>query len=230
MTKDICDNADKVLPNTIAEGELLEKGLWINPNKIQIIHNGVEARFADADPSLFQKKYNLKDFILYVGHLGPDRKNGRNIIKALQKLDHPAVIIADVLHNPEGEWCRREIEKSKNITLIEWLNHDDPLFASSYAACHTFILPTKYETPGRAALEAGLAGANIVITPRGGTKEYFEDMALYPNPLSVESIVKSIEKSLNRKKEVILKEHIQKNFIWEVVAEQTLRMYQNVIG
>ncbi|MDO9578587.1 MAG: hypothetical protein Q7J16_11940, partial [Candidatus Cloacimonadales bacterium] len=34
MTKDICDRAERVLPNTIAEGELLRKGLWVKNEKI----------------------------------------------------------------------------------------------------------------------------------------------------------------------------------------------------
>jgi len=202
----------------------------VDRDKTQVIHNGVEKHFAEADATLFQKKYGLKDFVLYVEHLGPDRKNGKNIIKALQQIDHPVVIIADILHNKEGEWCRKEIEKSNNITLIEWLKHDDPLFASAYAACNTFILPTKYETPGRAALEAGLAGANIVITPNGGTKEYFMKYAEYPNPHSVGAIVKAIEVSLNTKKNDILKDYIQKNFIWDIIAERTLDVYKEIFS
>ena len=70
------------MPNTIAEGELLINGLEVNRNKTEVIHNGVEERFAEADPTIFQKRYGLKDFILYVGHLGPYRKNGLNMLKA----------------------------------------------------------------------------------------------------------------------------------------------------
>ena len=229
ITEFICNNAEKVLPNTIDEGNLLVDGMNVNRDKIQEIHNGVEKRFAEADATIFQKKYGLKDFILYVGHLGPVRKNGKNIIKSLQKIDHPAVIIADILHNEEGEWCRKEIEKSRNIILIEWIDHNDPLFASAYAACNTFILPTRYETPGRAALEAGLAGANIVITPHGGTKEYFGKFAEYPDSTSIVSIKKSIEKSLNKQKDSALCEHIKKNFVWSIIAEKTVKMYEEVL-
>ena len=230
ITKDICISAEKVLPNTKAEADLLILGLNINKDRVQVIHNGVEKRFAEADATLFQKKYGLKDFVLYVGHLGPVRKNGKNIIKTLQQIDHPAVIIADILHNEEGEWCRSAINESNNITLIEWINHNDPLFASAYAACNTFILPTKYETPGRAALEAGIAGANIVITPYGGTKEYFGKFAEYPNPHSVESIKKAIEISLNKKKNDKLQNHFQKNYIWDIIAERTLEVYKEIFS
>jgi len=230
FTEYICDNAEMVLPNTRDEGNLLCGALGVKREKIEVIHNGVEERFAHADPSLFEKKYGLKDFILYVGHLGPIRKNGLNIIKALQKIDHPSVIIADILNNEEGAACREEIEKSKNITHINWLKHDDPLFASAYAACHTFILPTRYETPGRAALEAGLAGANVVITPYGGTREYFEEFAEYAEPHSVDSIKRGIVKSLSKKKNKQLKEHILSRFVWKIIAKKTVDMYNKVLG
>ena len=230
FTRYVCDNAEMVLPNTRDEGNLLCSALGVKREKIEVIHNGVEERFAHADASLFEKKYGLKDFILYVGHLGPVRKNGLNIIRALQKIDHPSVIIADILKNEEGDACREEIEKSKNITHIDWLKHDAPMFASAYAACHTFILPTRYETPGRAALEAGLAGANVVITPYGGTKEYFEQFAEYAEPSSVHSIIEATEKSLEKKKDSALKDHILKNFLWDKIAQQTLQMYKRVLS
>ena len=229
FTKFICDNAVRVLPNTIAEGELLNKGLAVDNKKMQIIHNGVEKRFAESEATLFQKKYGIKDYILYVGHLGPFRKNGKKIIQALSQIDHPSVIIADVRNNKEGEWCREALRNNKKILFIEWLDHDSKMLESAYAGAHTFILPTRYETPGRAALEAGLAGANIVITPKGGTKEYFAEFAEYPNPLSVDSIKQSIEISLNKPKTTALRERIMQNYIWEIIAKQTVKMYSEVI-
>ncbi|MBN2018286.1 MAG: glycosyltransferase family 4 protein [Candidatus Cloacimonetes bacterium] len=230
FTKFICDNAEQVLPNTRDEGNLLCGGLGVKSEKIEVIHNGVEERFAHADPALFEKKYDLKDFILYVGHLGAVRKNGPKIIEALQRIDHPAVLIADVLKNKEGDLCKEMLGKSKNILHIDWLKHDDPLFESAYAACHTFVLPTRYETPGRAALEAGLAGANVVITPYGGTREYFDSLAEYAEPSSVMSIIKMTELALNKKKSSDLRNHILKNFLWDKIAEQTVNMYKNVLS
>lgn len=230
ITKSICDEAEMVLPNTQEEGKLLSNGLGVDKNKIRIIHNGVEKRFADASPQPFIKKYGLSDFVLYVGHLGPVRKNGLKMIKALQRIDNPVVIIANVLNNAEGKQCLHELEKSKNILHINWLDHADPLFASAYAACKTFVLPTRYETPGRAALEAGLASANIVITPFGGTKEYFQDLADYPDPHSIGSIRNTIEKSLNKPKNDKLKNRIKTNFIWDVIVRKTIKIYKKLLN
>ena len=77
-------------------------------------------------------------------------------------------------------------------------------------------------------MEAGLAGANIVITPFGGTKEYFQDFADYANPYSVKSIKEKIEKSLNKDKNEKLKNHIKENFLWSKIAQQTAEIYKQI--
>ncbi len=229
FTKTVCDFAEFVLPNTKKEASLLVNGLSISPQKTFVVPNGVEKRFADSSDELWLKKFGYKDFILYVGHLGAERKNGVNIIKALSKIDEKAVIIANVLDTAEGKYCRELIEKSKNITLIEWLNHDDKLLESAYAACKAFILPTHYETPGIAAMEAALAGANIVITPFGGTKEYFKDYAIYANPFSVDDIIAKTEQALILPKNEKLKKHIMENYLWEKVAKRTVKFYEKIV-
>lgn len=228
LTSWICHNAQKILPNTAAEGNLIQKAFNLPQNQIKVIHNGVEARFAQADKKLFYQKYGFKDFVLYTGHLGPIRKNGLKIIQAMQKTRAECVIIADVLKNEEGSKCLDLISKCSNIHYLGWMDHDDPLLESAYAACHTYILPTRYETPGRAALEAGLAGANIVITPKGGTREYFAELASYPDPLKVDSIAKAIEISLNTSKSEDLKNRIIKNYIWEVIAQKTAKLIKEL--
>ncbi|MBC8526675.1 MAG: glycosyltransferase [Candidatus Cloacimonetes bacterium] len=230
LSKQICECAELVLPNTRAEVNLISKGLRINPSKIQVIHNGVEDRFLNSDVSLFEQKYGIKDFILYVGHIGGPRKNVLSLIKALSKINHPAVIIGDIAHTKESKICLQEAKKNNNLIIIEGLSHDDPLLESAYAACDTFVLPSRYETPGRAALEAGLAGAKIVITKYGGTKEYFENMAEYVDPYSIKSIIRGIEKGLNQKKNDRLKNHIKENFIWEKIIDKTIQMYKEVLN
>ncbi|MEJ2628702.1 MAG: glycosyltransferase, partial [bacterium] len=119
---------------------------------------------------------------------------------------------------------------NRNLIIIEGLDHDSPLLASAYAACRVFVLPSKFETPGRAALEAALAGAKIVITPYGGTREYFKDFATYVNPYSVSSIRKGIEKTLENPKPEGLKEYIKNNFLWDSIAKKTKNVYDKILA
>ncbi|MEO0092871.1 MAG: glycosyltransferase family 4 protein [candidate division WOR-3 bacterium] len=230
FTQELCEMATLVTPNTKQEASLLIKGLGIESKKIKILPNGVDDRFYNADPKPFIEKYQLKDFILYVGHIGYKRKNLLTLIQALTEINHPAVLIGPVLETDYGRICLKTAQQNKNIRIISGLPSDSALLASAYAACDVFVLPSFYETPGLAALEAGLAGAKIVITKYGGTDEYFGHYAEYIEPRSIQSIRQGIIKALDKKKDPSLTEHIRANFLWEKSAQKLSEIYQAVCG
>lgn len=228
--RDICNWSELVLPNTGEEKDLISKGFKITETKFKVVPNGVSEKFLNADPSLFIEKYGIKDFVLYVGHIGPKRKNVLTFVKALKRINHPTVIIGKMLNMGETGEVRKLINNNNNIIWIDELSNDSPLLASAYAACDTFVLPSQFETPGIAALEAGLAGAKIVITSQGGTKEYFKNMANYVEPASIDSIKKGIESSLLLQKSDKLSEFIKNNFLWKIIAEKSINVYQQYFG
>ncbi len=228
LCADICSWAARVLPNTEAEGELIRNGYGIPAERVRVVPNGVDERFGSGDPDLFVKEYGVKGFILNVGHIGHRRKNVLQLIRALGAIDHPAVIIGRVIPGPYGDACVREAAKYKHIRIIPGLGNDSAMLASAYAACDVFALPSLFETPGIAALEAGLAGAKIVITPHGGTKDYFGALARYVEPENVGSIRRGIEGALTSAKDTKLKEHIAGRFLWKHVAARTSEIYNEV--
>jgi glycosyltransferase involved in cell wall biosynthesis len=230
ITSDLCTWARLILPNTRDEASLVTEGYGVPADKVTVIPNGVDERFVHADPTLFRKKYGVDRFILNVGHTGHVRKNVLALIRALAKIDHPAVIIGRIIRTPYGEACLREAGKNKNILLIDSLDHDSEMLASAYAACDVFAMPSLFETPGIAALEAGLAGAKVVITPFGGTKEYFGTMAEYVDPRSEDSIGNGIVRALQKDRDDRLREHIRKEFLWPRVAEKTAAAYRTIIN
>jgi len=230
LAADICHWASLVLPNSGAERDFVIHGLGIDPGKVHAVPNGVEERFASGDPTLFTRKYGLENFILNVGHIGHERKNVLSLIKALGRIQHPSVIIGRVIRSPYGNACVQEARKHKQILLIDGLDHDSEVLASAYAACDVFVLPSIFETPGIAALEAGLAGAKVVITDHGGPREYFGNMATYVDPRSVDRIEGGIRSALQEKKTERLREHIRKEYLWSAIARKTAALYREVPG
>lgn len=226
LTAEICSWAVRLAPNTRAEAELLVHGYGVPASRVTVIPNGVDERFAAGDPELFRRRYGLSDFILNVGHIGPARKNTLALIRALGAIDHPAVIIGRVTRDAAGEACVREAARHKQILLLDRIENDSAMLASAYAACRVFALPSLFETPGIAALEAALAGAQIVITPHGGTKEYFGAMATYVEPDSVDAIRAGIQRELEAPRGERLREHIRQSFLWSRVAELTAGVYR----
>ncbi|MDP2207398.1 MAG: glycosyltransferase family 4 protein [Bacteroidota bacterium] len=226
FVSEMCKWVDAVLPNTKKEAELIELGLGVQREKIHVVPNGVNERFLNADPSLFVKTYGISNFILNVGHIGPGRKNVLRLVRALNLIDKPAVIIGRMEAGKELDAIRKEA--GKKILLLDNILNDSDLLASAYAACDVFVLPSLFETPGIAALEAGLAGAKIVITKYGGTEEYFGDYAEYIEPTSVDSIAEGIRKAIARPKDARLRELIKDSYLWSKVGEATLEVYRKL--
>lgn len=230
FSRQVCDWSRAVMPNTTDEGRLVVEGLGIPQQKVTVVPNGVEPRFEFGDPSMFKKKYGLDRFILNVGHFGPERKNMLNLIRALKRIDHPSVLIGKMTDSDYTRQCLAEAKDAKQILIIPGLDNDSEMLASAYAACDVFALPARFETPGIAALEAALAGAKIVITPYGGTKDYFQDMAIYTEPFDVENIRSGIVTALNAKVDPALKERMRTEYLWSRVAEKTLSVYRSVLA
>jgi len=219
-TKEVCAVADLVLPNSKAEADLVTRGFGIPANKVSVVPNGCDEWFHDAKPEAFVREHGKKDFALYVGHMGLGRKNLLVLLKAMQQVDCPLVIIAKILDNDYARRCRDAAKQVKDCLIIPALRQDSVILASAYAACGTFCLPSLFETPGLAALEAGLAGAKIVITKYGGTQEYFADMARYVEPGDVTGLRAALRASLAGPKDTRLREHIRGSFLWRHAAQR----------
>ena len=228
MRRRMFEMADILLPNSQMEADQITRLFAISLDKFFVVPNGVDARFADAAPQPFIDKYGIKDFILYVGRIEP-RKNVHTLIKAMEGNTRPLVIIGKAvsMYKDYYEMCRKI--SSENIIFVGELKHDDPLLASAYKACEVFVLPTWFETPGLAALEAGIAGAKVVITEGGATKEYFKDLVWYVNPSKSEEISGALKEALNSKRTDALFKHIKENYLWEKVAEKTIEAYSQVL-
>ena len=229
LKSELCNLADRLLPNTNKEAQLIEMGFKVPSSKIKVVPNGVEKRFSEANKSLFVEKYGLDEFILFAGQANARRKNVIHLIKAACELNIPVVIIGTFGEDTYSRKCLELAHKAENIVLIDSLDHDSEMLSSAYAAAKVFILPSYYETPGIAALEAGLANTNIAITKYGGTMEYFGNHAFYLDPYSEHSIRDSINQALDAIIDPALKTHILNNYTWEKVAEQTYEQYKEVL-
>lgn len=226
--KQMMDHSDILYPNSQTEAEQLVRYFCVPREKVFIVPNGVDSKFLEATPDLFMETYGLKDFILCVGRIEP-RKNQLNMIRALKNLNIPVVFIGDYVHHYDDYYvaCRKEAEG--NMYFLEPIPHESELLASAYAACNTFLLASWLETPGLAVLEAALAGAKVVITDQGATREYFSDYASYVPPNDLNAIRKKTLKAFNAPTDLRLKEHIRSHFLWEHTVDKTLEGYLRIL-
>lgn len=219
--------ADLVLAGSKGEAEQISRYFLIPENKIRVIHYGVEPKFAHADPKLFESKYHLEKFVLMVGRIEP-RKNQLQLIRAMKNQPIPLVLIGDPVahHSSYYQLCQREA--GKNIHFLGSFSPDSEELASAFRACQVFVLPTWFETPGLAALEAGMAGANIVITREGSTREYFQNHADYINPEDPLDIRRAVLKAFHRPKNALLSNFIANRYTWPRTAQEHIKVYRSL--
>ncbi len=229
LRKSMMEVSDLLYPNSECEARQLSRYFMMPKDKIFVVPNGVDPVFETASPDPFVHEYGLKNFILCVGRIEP-RKNQLNMIRALKNIKVPLVFIGDYVHQYRDYYiaCRREADS--NVFFLQCMPHDSNLLASAYAACNTFLLASWLETPGLAALEAGLAGAKVVITSEGATREYFANYATYVSPVGLKQIREMTLRAYESPRNNNLRDHIRRNYLWERAAEKTLEGYQRLLA
>jgi glycosyltransferase involved in cell wall biosynthesis len=223
----LLDLADAVLPNSSAEARQLVRLFGTDPSTIHVVPNGVEPRFAEASPERFRSRVDVQDFVLYVGRIEP-RKNVLGLIRAVRPMGLPLVVIGDPPpgHEAYAAACRRE--GGDFTRWVAAVDHDDPFLASAYAAARVFALPSWFETPGLAALEAALAGSAVVVTPYGCTREYFGDRVEYARPDRPEEIRRAVARAWRSGPDPCLARLIGSRYPWSEVAQRTSEVYDKV--
>jgi glycosyltransferase involved in cell wall biosynthesis len=224
---ELCRLADLTVARSAEERHKITFALGVNPSRVAMVPNGVDIKYYHADPSLFVEKHGIRDFILWVGLMGDPNKNLLRLIQVAGGLPLEMVLVGPVQNNDYARRCLKEAGKYKNIRVLGVLEEEELI--SAYAAADTLILPSIIEGTGLVALEAGLAGAKVVITRNGGPPDYFTDLAEYVDPRSDESIRQKLLTAVSRPKDDRLREHIRANFLWEHVALKLSKIYKQVV-
>ncbi len=219
--------SDAILPNSHSEAAQLQRFFRADPTRIHVVPNGVDPRFAKADAGLFANPSD-EDFILYVGRIEP-RKNVLALIHAAKAIKKPLVIIG-AAPSREADYLARCRSAGQGFTTwIDAFEHDDPRLAAAYAAARVFALPSWFETPGLAALEAALAGTAVVLTPHGCTREYFGDRVEYARPDRPQEIIDALERAWHDGPRPGLRSLVAEHYPWTVVAKRTAEAYEHVM-
>jgi glycosyltransferase involved in cell wall biosynthesis len=221
-------SADVLLPNSQAEAAQLMKYFGVPAERIHVVPNGADPRFANADPRPFASLAGGRNFVLYPGRIEP-RKNQLGFLRAMRGAQVPIVILGDVVpgHEHYLEQCRRAADEQ--VRFVPRLRHDDPRLASAYAACGCLALASWYETPGLVALEAAMSGTPLVLPKVGAAREYFDGWAEYVIPSDQADIRRKVVAALSRGRSLALARLTQRRYSWRVAAEATREAYEKIL-
>ena len=230
LNRKLIQNADVLLPNSEEESRYLDDIMGASNKIKRVIPNATDLRYKNGDPTEAIKAYGFKDYILCVGKIEP-RKNQMQLVKALAGTDIPLIILGSYIPNVKSYYDEvvAEIEKNPNMKHIEYLPMDSDMLSSLYAGAKVHALLGRNETPGIVNLEAGLAGANLVVGDCVPVREYLKDYALYADYNSVSDVKEKLIKAYNSPKNSSIPKFIEENYTWKVVAEKTYAAYQLIM-
>jgi len=222
--KQVLKKARLLLPNSHNEYQRVFKSYKI-ANDYRKVPNAIDKHFFSDEVNANEE---FKNHVLCVGRI-EGRKNQLNLIKALVNTEFNLTIIGKPSPNHLAyfEECKRVVSQAGNVRIIEHLDHSE--LASIYKAAKVHVLPSWFETTGLSSLEAVAMDCNIVVTKKGDTFEYFEDMAYYCEPDNIDSIRSAVKEAFNNPVNIKLKERVLTEYIWERAAQETLEAYKFVL-
>ncbi|HHA2226780.1 TPA: glycosyltransferase family 4 protein [Enterobacter ludwigii] len=221
--REIARAVDVLLPNSPTELERVRYDMGL-PGKAGVsVANAVDLNVFDFDATDASKYQDLEGCILSAARI-EIRKCQLELIRACKDLPYKLVLVGKPSPNSLGYYEQCKHEAGDNVTFIEHVSQEE--LAALYKVAKAHALISWMETPGLSTLEAAMMNCNVLVTDRGDTQYYFEDMAVYCEPGDVSSIRQGVIEVMEKPFSTKLKERIVSNFTWAHTAEQTLEGYK----
>jgi alpha-maltose-1-phosphate synthase len=258
LEKTAMENADGI----IAVSETMKQNVMdlyqVDPEKIQVIYNGVDTRFfRDTSRPDIIKSYGIdpaRPYILFVGRI-TRQKGIMHLISAISLLDPGVQVVLCASAPDTGEIAKQmetRVEKARQVLGrdIHWLSETIPLqdLPVLYSHADVFVCPSVYEPFGIINLEAGACGTPVVAASVGGIPEvvvHEETGLLVPfvaqedaepvNPetyaVDLAAAVNTLLRSAEKRAQMgaAARKRIEQQFSWTSIARQTMDFYQHLI-
>jgi glycosyltransferase involved in cell wall biosynthesis len=227
---------DRVVMVSYAELRASEEWIPIPPEKVRVIHNGVDlARIRDHIVS--ESKASESEFRLVFPGGAKWSKGGDMLVSAIRRLREliPNVHLY-VAGNVSPDSQLRELVKKKGVegfvTFTGFLHGDS--YISLLKSSDVFVLPSRREGFPLSILEAMACGKPIVATDSGGIREVMKDgingIISSPDPDSLVSAVYELYSNEPLRRQ-IAKNNMRdvREFDWKSITGEYIRIYEEVL-
>lgn len=225
--KSILEMSSVVIVETKTEQQFIEKSYGINKNKIYVVPNGVDSNFNKTD-EIFKQLGFERDYFLCVGRFD-NNKNQLSVIKALKNEKVDVIFIGGAPSNSDSYYkrCLEEARGYNNIHFLGWVDNNSSLLSSAYANAKVYIFPSFQETFGMVLIEAGICGANLVVSNSLPILDYpvFAKCLTF-DPNNVDEIRRQSLKAYSSPMNENLRKNIIKTFSWESVINKHIELYR----
>ncbi|WP_415914755.1 mannosyltransferase [Rhodopseudomonas palustris] len=204
------DLADLIVLRTFVEAELCKATFKVDEAKLVVVQPGINPSFAKpvAD-DLFRSAYGVDRFVLWVGALD-EAKQQLQAIEALNEFAVPLIFIGGYRDRGYFEKCKAAA--SENIRFLPYLQPGSEIIRSAMQSCNVF-LELGVDFPGHSAIEAGLAGAPLVLREHPWSRELLGDDVRYISDDAPAAIREAVSEVLAHGKRGLLVDRIKRGLV-----------------
>jgi glycosyltransferase involved in cell wall biosynthesis len=234
---------DAISADSYATKADLTKLLDVPPDKITVIHLGLEPAFSTNEPSSkadTERLLRLKlapGYILFVGTFEP-RKNVPGLLRAYAALRRRWPDAPDLVLAGRQGWLFdtvvaliQELQLASCTHFLSEVSEAD--LPALYRQAQAFVLPSYYEGFGFTLLEAMGCGTPSVVANRASLPEIAAEAALLVEPDDAETIADALYRTLTD--EALRSQMRQRGleraaaFTWQRTVQSTLDLYRHVL-
>ena len=227
-----------ITPSKYVKASLLNLG--VSASKVSVIHNGVNLNIfhpmeVENKDIVSVQPFSIKrPYIIYTSRLADSSKSHVELIRAFntfkKKTKSPHRLVIAGAEGISTEMVRKEVihsHYSSDILLTGYFPHD--ALNKLYCAADLCVFPSRNEGSGLSVLEAIASGIPVACSNEGALKEIIKDAAIYFDSTSPNDIAEKIEKLVNTKENIALREEMIKKglecaslYSWKTTAKETV--------
>lgn len=220
------------------EGE--RKDAAYRKKKVYVVPNGVEENVID---SQLEKKYNGSEepVFYFLGRYDINHKGLDYLFDALDILDSMGEKITVNMYGIGSEeeiaYVHNRIDKIRNLKVEDKGTIYDEEKAKALRKVNILLLTSRYEGSPMTILDALSYGNPCLVTPGTNVAEDIVSNSIgWKTELSAEAIADCILKAKEEYKQNYTtyydrcRKYVHDNFLWDKIAQQSLKVYKEIIG
>lgn len=219
--------ADRIVFRAACESATAQASFGLSADFVRTVPLAVDPCFGEvADEHIFPVVYGgEREYLLWVGIL-EERKNQLKVIEALKDQELPVIFVGSYRDRAYYDACQKAAPA--HFKFVPHLTPKSEALRSAYQNCRAYIeLPG--EPPGLSALEAGLAGAPLVLTDCDWSREYFGQDAILVDCSSADAIREGVHAVLQRGRSTALSDRIRADYVAPKPLEVLLDVFSELV-